>query len=83
MTEAANAEIAGMNFETALAELEDIVEKLESGKVDLEASIAIYERGEALKKHCERLLRDAEARIEKITLRPDGSPAGTEPLDVK
>ena len=58
-----------MNFETALAELEDIVEKLESGKVDLEASIAIYERGEALKKHCERLLKDAEARIEKITLK--------------
>ena len=72
-----------MNFETALAELEDIVEKLESGKVDLEASIAIYERGEALKKHCEKLLKDAEARIEKITLKADGTPSGTEPLDVE
>ena len=77
------AAIGGMNFETALAELEDIVEKLESGKVDLEASIAIYERGEALKKHCEGLLKDAEARIEKITLRPDGIPIGSEPLDLK
>ena len=54
-----------------------------SGKVDLDASIAIYERGEALKKHCERLLKDAEARIEKITLKSDGTPAGTEPLDVE
>jgi len=83
MADAAIANIATMNFETALAELEDIVEKLESGKVDLEASISIYERGEALKKHCERLLRDAEARIEKITLRPDGTPSGTTPLDVE
>ena len=49
---------------------------------DLEQSIAIYERGEALKKHCETLLKAAEARIEKITLKPDGTPSGTEPLDV-
>ena len=81
MTDAAVADIARMNFETALAELEDIVEKLESGKVDLESSIAIYERGEALKIHCENLLRDAEARIERITLSRDGRPTGTEPLD--
>jgi exodeoxyribonuclease VII small subunit len=77
------ADVSALSFETALAELESIVEKLESGKVDLEQSISIYERGEALKKHCERLLKDAEARIEKITLRPDGTPAGTEPLDVE
>lgn len=76
-------DIAQMSFEIALAELEDIVEKLESGKVDLDASITIYERGEALKKHCESLLKSAEARIEKITLKPDGTPAGTEPLDPK
>ena len=81
MTDIVAAEIARMNFETALAELEDIVEKLESGKVDLESSISIYERGEALKKHCEKLLKDAEARIEKITLKADGTPSGTEPLD--
>lgn len=76
-------DISKMSFEKALAELEGIVEKLESGKVDLEASIAIYERGEALRKHCEAKLKDAEARIEKITLKPDGTPSGTEPLDVE
>ncbi len=77
------ADVSTLSFEKALAELEGIVEKLESGKVDLEQSISIYERGEALKKHCEKLLKDAEARIEKITLKPDGTPAGTEPLDVE
>jgi exodeoxyribonuclease VII small subunit len=77
-----HADITSLPFEKALQELEQIVTKLESGKVDLEQSIAIYERGEALKKHCERLLKDAEARIEKITLKPDGTPSGTEPLDV-
>lgn len=78
-----HSDIATLPFEKALAELEQIVGRLESGKVDLEQSIAIYERGEALKKRCEELLRDAEARIEKITLRPDGSPSGSEPLDVE
>jgi exodeoxyribonuclease VII small subunit len=77
-----HADIATLPFEKALQELEQIVTRLESGKVDLEQSIAIYERGEALKKHCEMLLKDAEARIEKITLKPDGTPSGTEPLDV-
>jgi exodeoxyribonuclease VII small subunit len=76
-------EISKMSFEKALAELESIVEKLDSGKVDLNASIAIYERGQALKQHCEALLKDAEARIEKITLKSDGTPSGTEPLDVE
>ena len=76
-------DIAGLSFEKALAQLEEIVSKLESGKVDLEQSIAIYERGEALKKHCEKQLKDAEARIEKITLTPDGKPSGTQPLDVE
>jgi exodeoxyribonuclease VII small subunit len=77
-----NTDISGLSFEKALAQLEEIVNRLESGKVDLEQSIAIYERGEALKKHCETLLKDAEARIEKITLKPDGTASGTEPLDV-
>ena len=76
-------DIAVLSFAKALADLEAIVERLESGKADLEQSIAIYERGEALKKHCETLLKDAEARIEKITLRPDGTAGGTEPLDVE
>jgi exodeoxyribonuclease VII small subunit len=76
-------DIASLSFEKALAQLEEIVNRLESGKADLEQSIEIYERGEALKKHCEKLLKDAEARIEKITLKPDGTPLGTEPLDVE
>ncbi len=80
MTEAP-ADIAKLPFEAALAELETIVEKLEKGAVALEESIKIYERGEALKAHCDKLLRNAEMRIEKITLGADGKPTGTEPLD--
>jgi exodeoxyribonuclease VII small subunit len=80
MGDATQADIAQMSFETALAELEGIVEKLEGGKIGLEESISIYERGERLKSHCEKLLKDAEARIEKITLRADGTPQGSEPL---
>jgi exodeoxyribonuclease VII small subunit len=76
------ASLTGVTFERALAELEAIVERLEAGKVDLEESIDIYARGEELRKHCEALLRAAEARIEKITLKGDGTPSGTEPLDV-
>ncbi|MDR3475287.1 MAG: exodeoxyribonuclease VII small subunit [Devosia sp.] len=74
-------DVKTMSFETALAELEQIVAKLESGQAPLAESIAIYERGEALKAHCEALLKSAEARIEKITLSRDGKPVGTEPLD--
>jgi exodeoxyribonuclease VII small subunit len=50
--------------------------------VPLEQSVALYERGEALKKRCEELLRQAEARVEKITLDANGNPTGSEPLDV-
>lgn len=78
---APHADVAGLSFEKALGELEQIVQKLEGGNVPLEHSIAIYERGEALKKRCEALLRDAEARVQKITLAADGSPAGATPLD--
>ena len=81
MTEA-DADIAGMSFEDALKELEQIVDKLEKGTVGLEESIAIYARGEALKTHCNELLRNAEQRIEKITLGANGRPTGIEPLDV-
>ena len=73
-------DIATMSFEMALRELEQIVGKLESGQAPLAESIAIYERGEALKARCEALLKEAEMRIEKITLR-SGQPVGTEPLD--
>ena len=64
-----------------MKELEAIVARLEKGEVPLEESIAIYERGEALKAHCDTLLKGAEARIEKITLLRDGKPSGTVPLD--
>ena len=74
--------IAELPFEAAMKELEGIVTRLERGDVPLEDSIAIYERGEALKAHCETLLRQAEARIEKITLGADGKPRGVEPFDV-
>ena len=77
------SDIASLTFEKALAELESIVQRLEQGRVELEESVAIYERGEALKKHCEGLLKRAEARIEKITIGPDGQAAGTSPLDVE
>ncbi len=70
-----------MSFEEAIAELERIVERLERGQVPLAESIAIYERGAALKKRCEQLLREAEMRIEKIVLNEEGEPVGTEPLD--
>jgi exodeoxyribonuclease VII small subunit len=85
MAEAAGApdDIKKMTVEQALKELEQIVGKLERGDVELEPSIALYERGEALKAHCEALLKAAVARIEKITLGADGQPRGTEPLDAK
>ncbi|MBY0612956.1 MAG: exodeoxyribonuclease VII small subunit [Beijerinckiaceae bacterium] len=75
-------DIASLPFEIALKELEQIVSKLEQGNVGLEDSITIYERGEALKAHCEALLKKAEMRIEKITLGADGKPKGVEPLDI-
>jgi exodeoxyribonuclease VII small subunit len=80
---APNGDVAQMPFERAIAELESIVKRLEEGQVPLEESVAIYERGEALKRRCEDLLRQAEARVEKITLDAQGRPTGTEPLDVE
>lgn len=78
-----NADIKSMSFEQALKELETIVDRLERGDVELEASIVIYERGEALRAHCDGLLRKAEARVEKISLNQNGEPTGSEPLDVE
>ena len=75
------ADIQDMSFERALKELETIVGRLERGDVELEESIAIYERGEALKDHCDRLLKQAEAKVEKLTLNPSGVPTGTEPFN--
>ena len=73
--------VEGMTFEAALKELEQIVSRLERGEVPLAESIVIYERGDALRKHCDALLRQAEARVEKIRVGADGKPAGAEPLD--
>ena len=77
-----NTDVSKMPFERAIEELESIVKRLEEGKVPLEESVAIYERGEVLKRRCEDLLRQAEARVEKITLDATGKPTGTQPLDV-
>lgn len=76
-----HADIKEMAFERALKELESIVGRLERGDVELEESIAIYERGEALREHCDRLLKQAESKVEKLTFGSDGRPKGTEPLD--
>lgn len=77
------ADITALPFEKALAELEAIVARLERGDVALDESIAAYERGEALKAHCQTLLSAAEARVEKIRLSAEGRPQGLEPLDVE
>jgi len=82
MAETNNLDVKKMPFERAIEELESIVNRLEGGKVPLEESVAIYERGQALKRRCEDLLRQAEARVEKITLDSSGAPTGSEPLDV-
>ena len=78
-----NADIKAMSFEQALAALEKIVDDLERGDVALDQSIRIYERGEALKAHCDRLLKAAEDKVEKIRLSREGKPVGTEPLDAE
>lgn len=74
------ADIAAMTFEAALAELEKIVGQLESGQAPLEASIELYERGAALKAHCEKRLEAARLRVEKIVVGTNG-PGGVEPAE--
>ena len=83
MAENASVDVKKLSFERAIEELETIVNRLEDGKVPLEESVAIYERGEALKRRCEELLRQAEARVEKITTDTSGAAVGTAPLDVQ
>lgn len=78
---ATHEDIQALSFEQALKELETIVGKLERGDVELEPSIALYERGEALRAHCERLLQRIEAKVEKITLDAQGAPNGSVPLE--
>jgi len=83
MAEPTHADVKKLSFERAIEELETIVKRLEDGKVPLEESVAIYERGEALKRRCDELLRQAEARVDKITMDSSGQVTGTEPLDVE
>jgi exodeoxyribonuclease VII small subunit len=72
-----------MSFEEALAALEEVVSQLEGGQVPLEQSIALYERGDALKKHCEAKLGEAELKVEKIVAAGDGTATGTAPFDTE
>ncbi len=73
--------IKTLSFEEAMRELEATVGKLETGEATLEESIALYERGAALRAHCETRLREAEERVEKITLAANGQPTGTTPAE--
>jgi len=82
MAENGLPDVNNLSFEAALKQLEEIVTKLERGDVPLEESIAIYERGEALKKHCEALLARAEERVEKIRTQ-EGKAVAVEPFDPK
>lgn len=74
--------VEAMSFEEALAELEAIVQKLERGQLDLEASIAAYERGTLLRRHCQEKLRQAQLRVEKLTFDGEGE-AKLEPFEPK
>ncbi len=77
-----HTDVKKLTFEKAIEELESIVKRLEGGQVPLEESVTIYERGQALKARCEELLKQAEARVEKITLDSAGNAKGSTPLDV-
>lgn len=79
MTDTPNQDIASLSFEAAMGELETIVRRLEGGDVSLEESVTLYERGHALRQHCEARLAAAQARIEQVSL-VDGQPAGTAPF---
>lgn len=73
--------VSELSFEEALAELETIVANLEQGKATLDAAISSYERGAALKQHCEAKLREAREKVERITLDAAGQAAGATPMD--
>jgi exodeoxyribonuclease VII small subunit len=76
-----SAPVDDMSFEVALKELESIVSRLEQGEVDLDDSIALYERGQAIKAHCDKKLKAAEGRLEKIVQGAKGV-EGVEPMDI-
>lgn len=75
--------VSDLSFEQAMKELESVVDKLERGDVELDASIALYERGAALKKRCEDELKRAEEKVAAITLDGSGNPTGTTPVEAK
>ena len=83
MTDSSNdiPAIASLSFEQAMAELENIVDRLESGEENLDKAIADYERGAALKRHCEARLREAQDKVERIRLDAEGT-VTTEPTDI-
>lgn len=68
-------DIAAMSFETALAELETIVQRIEKGNAKLDDAISAYERGALLKRHCEAKLREAQSRVDRIVIGTDGTPS--------
>ena len=74
-------DIAAMSFEEALAELEQIVRRLEGGQVKLDEAIQSYERGAQLKRHCERKLNEAQQRVDRIVIGPEGA-VGVEPANL-
>lgn len=75
------SKVENMSFEEAMAELETLVGQLESGNVPLEESIKLYERGDALKKHCEKKLAEAEEKVAQITKGADGQATGATPVN--
>ncbi len=75
-----DSDVGKMSFEDALGELEDIVAELEDGSIKLDQAIGAYERGAKLKAHCEKKLSEAKAKVEKISLGPEGA-EGTQPVE--
>ena len=76
------ADVAAMSFEDALAELEQIVRRLEAGQVKLDEAIECYERGALLKRHCEQKLNEAQQRVDRIVIGPDGA-AASQPMKLE
>jgi exodeoxyribonuclease VII small subunit len=74
-------ELSELTFEDALKRLESIVQRLESGNASLDESITLYSEGDRLRDQCEKRLKDAQMRIEKISLGTNGAPTGTQPFD--
>ncbi|MFT6168187.1 MAG: exodeoxyribonuclease VII small subunit [Celeribacter sp.] len=72
--------VSELSFEAAMAELDQVVAKLERGEVPLDDSIKLYERGAQLKAHCEAKLKDAEEKVEKISVGSDGKPTSAQPV---